>query len=104
METKHTKGPWVKLTWAKKNDTSKRWHCRIDVKFIVTDIIATVWGNSREECEANAKLIAAAPELYSAAVKALGLLNNNDAYGDGGFRADDELRKIFETVIQKATK
>jgi hypothetical protein len=69
----HTPGPWA-------SDPTVSFHDRPDLPCVVDEhrlIVAQCWddGHSEDECEANARLIAAAPELYEAL--RMCLLNGN---------------------------
>lgn len=73
---KHTPGPWENLHKAgvaTKIDLTGRWKVNIGKR--VTEMsgkmIATIFGHTQEEAEANASLIAAAPELLDALQEAV---------------------------------
>jgi hypothetical protein len=73
---KHTPRPW---NFSQSPSTRKklsgiggfgRWYKSVkNTKSIGGKIIATAWGDTKEEAEANAKLIAAAPELLEACIE-----------------------------------
>jgi hypothetical protein len=77
METKFTKGNWYvksEIDEEYPQKTNYSVHCDPfnDGKFTFTPIIADMrFARSNEEAEANAKLIAAAPELLAALQKAV---------------------------------
>lgn len=69
MSAEFTPGPWA-------SDASVAFHDRPDLPCVVDEhrlVIAQCWddGHSEEECEANAHLIAAAPDYHSACGGAL---------------------------------
>lgn len=64
--SKHTPGPWI--IWPDMNG-------RLQVGSSTNYSVAEMWRTPLEGQEANAHLIAAAPELLEAATKALGALN-----------------------------
>lgn len=64
--SKHTPGPWI--IWPDMNG-------RLQVGLSTNYSVAEMWRTPLEGQEANARLIAAAPELLEAATKALGALN-----------------------------
>ena len=67
METKHTKGEWaLRNPIAEYNAYSNMWCCAIQYG---EDIGQMIFGKTKEEAEANAKLIAAAPELLEALIE-----------------------------------
>jgi hypothetical protein len=68
-ETKFTPGPWV-----------KNWTAPYNVSGQGGSQIATVHFFSNEECQGNADLIAAAPELYEALENALDRLDDISIY------------------------
>jgi len=92
MNTKHTQGEW-KTTG-------------LDIRHKNTSLIlATVYphlhaNQSREEAEANAKLIAAAPELLEALIKCHSIFSELDSWGDYDKDALEQAAK----VIAKATE
>jgi hypothetical protein len=97
-ESKHTRGPW---TWGHHNyDSFYQWSISgadgIDVASI--DSLHDA-GKTPEQHEANAALIAAAPELLAACEAAIAW--NNDKNGDG-FGLQDFMQQI-EAAIAKAT-
>lgn len=97
----HTPGPWsngvshiIKVSRSEIGNNG-RYSC-----LIKSGIIAEVFGDTKEECEANARLIAAAPEL----LEALELIVKNVRAGITG---NNEINSIYlrqaEKAIQKAT-
>jgi hypothetical protein len=99
-EIKHTPGPWI-------TDTSHShewegitiWNEPSDPDGIWTTVIAHVVPDQHEEHEANAKLIAAAPDLLAACKKMLNLLESEPATYI--YRAHKEMVK---SAIAKATE
>ena len=96
MEAKHTPGPWKLNTDGDTgmNDSG----CILDSigHVIVTDIYGTFKnGRTTGEAEANARLIAAAPEMLEALYQALARL---EAAG-----LEDTTTDIIKTAIAKAT-
>ena len=90
METKHTPGPWN----IHFNDTGHATSIMADHKICVMQT------NNLDECNANAKLIAAAPELLEALIIAIDALDPEKEhldYDDGAFL---EIKK----AIKKATE
>ncbi len=98
--TKHTPGPWT--TWeayelsalfaAPVTSCAVRDHS-------LSPATATAWGNTKEEAEANAKLIAAAPDLARALKMAVAWLQNTNARFDRmprGIAGTGELKDILE--------
>jgi len=99
MKTKHTKGPWTfihgNLSNGMEND-----HFAGDIR-LTDDLqwsIAAVWNDcgEKEEVEANALLIAAAPELLEALIEA-------ETYLAFNVDKTDELGDILQN-IRKLTK
>lgn len=66
METKHTKGNWEFRKWDGEDWPEKRWSVGTKETAIC---ISPRYFTEGEESEANAKLIAAAPELLEALIK-----------------------------------
>jgi len=63
METKFTKGEWViYLKSVEYDGYANLWFCVLTNSEGV--IIQKIYGRTKEEAEANAKLIAAAPKMY----------------------------------------
>jgi len=99
---KHTAGPWKTDLW--------NYPHRGQVKVIVTDkdAIGEIYGlyredtDSRIEEDANARLIAAAPELLEALEMVLSLNIPTPATHDG-LQAADALAKV-RAAVAKATK
>ena len=67
---KHTRGQWkvVKTHNSLEIQTEGRNDCPIIAEIVTADEIGTV-GNSEEENEANARLIAAAPDMFEIILK-----------------------------------
>ena len=68
--TKHTRGPWERPVTTQRNSLGRpQATVRRENAIGQRNVVATVFGNSLEEAEANAKLIAAAPEMYAMLVE-----------------------------------
>ena len=72
----HTPGPWGIRTY---NYGDHRDAEGIFPVGQVINLVPCVYGRTLEQCDANAKLIAAAPELLAACRAALALLSDSDA-------------------------
>lgn len=94
MKTKHTPGPWhvdgFNLTAVIHQIGHTRWETLCD---------CSTKGKDIEERKANAKLIAAAPDLLEAAIHAVKALEKLNS-GDDGYQAMIEL----EQAIKRATE
>lgn len=90
MKTKHTPGPWEAVIY----------DGAFDQPLIKSDhvVICRVHGMEDRQHEANAKLIAAAPELLDQLVKARKLLIQN------GFRTWSYVIIDIDNAIKKATE
>ena len=105
MTTKHTEGPWEHSAPMGEGD-----HAILSDK--VTSYgnfyVATIPNGNHEQAEANAKLIAAAPDLLAAAVDLLAMLNiafercDGDLMGIHHNAAIDAMSNASK-VIAKAT-
>jgi len=92
MTHKHTKGPW---------------HCRASKNEDVTDICAnnkfiTNIVTQYEDEKANARLIAAAPDMYEALEKVLLAHDYDGAMTLGNAALSPTIRKMVERTIEKA--
>ena len=102
METKHTKGEWKigDISIAGREFISEKplYHCNI----VDTSgkLVIEVWGHtiSTEEVAANAKLIAAAPELFEACIESLAALKT------GYIEQRANATKLILAAIKKATE
>jgi hypothetical protein len=66
MKTKHTKGEWTLVSEAKLIPRAKKGQHRVTIQSSKSDLlIGKIVGKDKEQAEANAKLIAAAPELLA---------------------------------------
>lgn len=104
MEAKHTPGPWnLKNPTAKYAAYNNLWFCIIESED--RRIIQKIYGRSKEEAEANAKLIAAAPDLLNNLESLiLSIMAHPDyASGEEGDEWHD-LIEIAEETIKKATE
>lgn len=99
MKTKHTPGPWETGTQTKGSTTLVS---RIETGFAVAEMRNV---HFREEAEANARLIAAAPELLEALQTFLTEYVQLVESGDAGFWNADEEEKVIaaRAAIAKAT-
>jgi len=97
MKTKHTPGEWVFKEW--KQEGTDFYHIRSKKEF--TDLIATVhrWKGyiDKREAEANAKLIAAAPDM----LKALTEVRRHGLIEKDGY---ETIVKEVNEAINKATE
>lgn len=75
MKAKHTPGPWIHPTWPCNVTCGEHSQDRIYSAFVFLggtsghDAIAAAYGDSPEQASANARLIAAAPDLLAALLK-----------------------------------
>lgn len=121
METKHTKGEWISdirtgccavYPKHRENDTNGS-HFDDDRNIFYTTKSAKYNGNNWEISEeqiANAKLIAAAPELLEACLKAINIVKlwvASDLYVEasniGEMQALKEMENLINNAIKKAT-
>lgn len=58
--------PWTPGPWEAKKSLGKTGVSTSDDEWRISDLGIGVWGSAPEEANANARLIAAAPELYEA--------------------------------------
>jgi len=108
MTTKHTAGPW-KLSDSNRMDM----HIRAGEKgFVIAEInsrTANFIGN-QSEAEANAQLIATAPELLAALIEAQNLVNLCRQYmpksikNSDRFTFENTAANIIDKAIQTAVK
>jgi len=103
MKTKHTPGEWVFKEW--KQEGTDFYHIRSKKEF--TDLIATVhrWKGyiDKREAEANAKLIAAAPDMLDALMVAKAHLEYAIEFGAGA-GGESKAIEIIDRAIKKATE
>lgn len=92
--TKHTPGPWV----ARMLHETQRTYCTILAPGKDIATIGSSRGQAAEEIEANARLMAAAPDLLAAAEYALDLCESIS-----GIPAVEEGAAILRKLIAKAT-
>lgn len=106
MKTQHTKGEWIARGQGGLSDggSSKMHPCfkgRIETEagdtIISNHSFLGVVGKTPEEAEANAKLIAAAPELLEASIKM------SKAISTGNHELLHEANLELKTAIKKAT-
>jgi len=97
-EFKHTKGNWIFKEW--EQEGTNFYHIRSEKQF--TDLIATIhrWKGhiDKREALANAKLIAAAPDLLNALMAVYQDIELQNAEG-----GSDELNVLVQNAINKAT-
>lgn len=101
METKHTPGPW-KVGEKFYGVTNQTWICFTDDVFDYK--LATVYNGTKitnDQVEANAKLIAAAPDLLEACIMAFDNMQNGESKTK--YRLVTCLNAL-EEAIKKATK
>jgi hypothetical protein len=96
MKTKHTKGEWNAVIYDGAFDQPLI-RCN-------STTIARVHGQLNRQHEANAKLIAAAPELLESLVKILDNFKSCIEGGNGQLETDAEDISKAEAVIKKATE
>ena len=97
METKHTKGEWSLQSNVAKRGAYPAYELTIDFNDFHTDCV-TVYCNEETPSDielANAKLIAAAPELLEALIKIKKLI---------AFNQDSEMGLIINNAIKKTTE
>ena len=105
MEAKHTPGPW-QISRDKRTIFAATEGAGVLIRGVeqtipqIAHIIGNGFGATLQEQEANARLIAAAPELLEAAKAALALFDKNHAlsrfnWGTSGLRAED-IRELNE--------
>lgn len=101
---KHTPGPW-RLKFGPQHSPE---HCDITVAGDIF-LLADINGPNYSHCEANARLIGAAPELLAALKKASQLAdiatdwNLDEVEIDGEMVRTYDLRDEFDAAIAKAT-
>ena len=96
--TKHTKGPWT----ATKHD--QHWvRVNVTIKAGGNTWVAFMPDEDKEERMANARLMAAAPDLLEALENAVSELDYLTVAPDSDYaRPDDEIIKAAEAAIAKA--
>jgi len=107
METKHTPGPWKVEEY---NSATLRGAIGIFSADSTIPIVHSPMGESLAEADANARLIAAAPELLAAAEKASALIKhlikvcqNNGLTGDSAEDVQCDWLQHINAAIAKAT-
>jgi hypothetical protein len=105
METKHTKGEWlIEIDHPESEPTAENKCHMIEIRTKTFEWICSVmpYGKkSKEETEANAKLIAAAPDLLEALIEALPAVEELNGEFQEGW--EDTINKI-KKAIKKATE
>ena len=97
MSAAHTPGPWVAKTYSTE---TVRDAVGIYAGKMVLPIVPEITGRSLEECDANIRLIAAAPELLAALHALVGEADL------GEIDHDDDTRALIERArdaIERAT-
>ena len=89
MSTQHTPGTWVAKTYSTE---TVRDAIGIYAGSMVLPIVPNIAGRSLEECDANTRLIAAAPDL----LHALQLIDSNAA------ESPEWIRRVARDAIVKA--
>jgi len=101
METKHTKGEWV-ITPSKLIVVDKKDNIIADCDW-TTETYFT-----KEEMEANTKLVAAAPDLLEALIELKVSMDTTIRWTNGGLKSlsllEQERYKTICNAINKATK
>lgn len=99
METKHKPGPW---TYESEGELSNGdYQCSIFPKIDnEVDEVAVCWGKSKEEAEANAALMSAAPEVLKSLAELVKAVKTRTSVGH------DLIHELIEAekVIKKATE
>jgi len=98
METKHTPGPWEQGTQTRGSTTLV---ARIETGFAVAEMRNV---HFREEAEANARLIAAAPELLEALQLAYSVLMDCIPDADCDLYKRDARRKARAAIAKAIGK
>lgn len=110
MKEKHTPGPWEVKPEEADRDYLRVRGTRLGLRYRVANVLDVVYedapGREAEETQANARLIAAAPEMLETLGDALGALE--DALPDvrrAGLptRSGEEVIRKLRSVILKAT-
>ena len=79
MHETHTPGPWIIVEYEKRESPAASGAHGIFREGAITPLVESVWGATLAESDANARLIAAAPDLLAACSYVLtGLLANGD--------------------------
>jgi hypothetical protein len=116
METDETRvSSYTKGEWRVTNTAFARWDTyrgkRLGARTFVTvgievDQVAEVHGDTDEECEANAHLIAAAPQLYETLKRTLDSYVSLVNSGDCGFwnPENEEQVKVARQALSKAER
>ncbi len=107
MKTKHTPGPW-KITDPFDNNTKRAsvyWKCIKDQSGItLAEVKGRHYGTKNTIAEANAKLIAAAPEMLNNLYNAEAFLLDHTGIDQTMDRLSPKvLLQFIQTAIQKAT-
>lgn len=97
---KHTPGPWIVDFYEPTLVKTEAWLSSREKPFIASAEVQNFkgwWGNEREEKKANARLIAAAPELLEE------LVNIVEAHRDGIPNYVEKYIDDYKALIAKAT-
>lgn len=96
MGTQYTNGVWIlKNPVAKYAGYNNLWFCIIESED--RHIIQKIYGKSKEEAEANAKLIAAAPELLQA-LKAAKAVFDSQGINETHSIVGEQYKKVVEAI------
>lgn len=104
---KFTQGEWVLNPIANFAKYNNLWFCTIEGNN--RELIQKIYGKTKEQAEANAKLIASAPKMYNALLSAMRIV---DLWTLGGTVAEEHkdeaialnsMKILFEEVIDKAS-
>ena len=97
IETKFTKGEWIITTPVKSYDIPRIVTTAIQDNPNKVPYICDMWGMTTEEGKANAKLIAAAPDLMEACINSL------KTFISIGCTTEADIMKELKNAIEKAT-
>ena len=105
MKTKHTPGEWIPCKIIGSYDYSVRTEKRPQLIIIpvrITEVNKGIQAKLEAEAEANAKLIAAAPDMFTALMVARAHLEYAIEFGAGA-GGESKAIEIIDKAIKKAT-